>query len=131
MKTKAWYKIYHDEYGDVVLLSFKIDDLVFSFNFYCKKIPSKITRKQLGTKILELLVLRSTFISIKDHLSDYVFDKLIGYQVDISENKILVSTANRMRRIVQNFKYDTNHNLKQQTHTLYYKIWNTGHFTRT
>jgi hypothetical protein len=130
MKTEAWYKIYIDEYADVALLSFKIDNLVFILNLYCKKIPKRISHKQLGTKMLELLVLRSTYISLKDHLSNYVFDNLEGYKIDISENEILISTANRMRRIIKNFKYNTSENLKQQTHILYNKIWNTKHFTR-
>lgn len=130
MKTEAWYKIYIDEYADVALLSFKIDNLVFILNLYCKKIPKRISRKQLGTKMLELLVLKSTYISLKDHLSNYVFDNLVGYKIDISENEILIGTANRMRRIIKNFKYNTSEDLKQQTHILYNKIWNTKHFTR-
>lgn len=131
MKTEAWYKIHIDEYENIGLLSFKIDNLIFSIRFYCNNIPKKSNRKQIGTKILELLVLRSTYISLKDHLSNYVFDNLNGYKINISENNLFINTASRMRRIIKNFKYDTNKNLKQQTHILYDKIWRIKHFKNT
>lgn len=132
MKTEAWYKVYSFAmYSDIVLLSFKIDNLIFSFDFYCKKPPHCIISKQIGVKVLEQLVLGSTYISLKDHLSGYVFEKQNGNLVNISENKILIGVANRMRRVIKNFEYDTKENLKDQTEAFYNKIWNTKHFTKT
>ena len=123
MKTEAWCKVCGTDVGDIATLSFKIDDLAFIIKLYCKKIPNGIMKKQIGVKILKHLVSNSTYISINDHLSSYVFDKSYGHLVNISENQIFISTANRMRRILNNFKYDTNKNLKEQTETIYNKIW--------
>jgi hypothetical protein len=122
MKTEAWYKVWcHDVF---VTLAFKIDDLAFTIRLYCKNIPNWMTKKQIGVKILKQLVSNSTYISIYDHLRSYVFDKSYGGRlVNISENQILIGTANRMRRILNNFKYDSSKNLEDQTKTIYDKIW--------
>ena len=131
MKTEAWYKVVWC--SDVfITLVFKIDDLVFTVRLYSTKfrynikgIPiDNIMKKQIGVKILKQLVSNSTYISIYDHLSNYVFGKLYGHLINISENQILISTANRMRRILNNFKYDTDKQLEKQTETIYNKIWN-------
>lgn len=131
MKTEAWYKVWCSDV--FITLAFKIDDLVFTIRLYSikfryiniKEIPiDNIMKKQIGVKILKQLVSNSTYISIYDHLSNYVFDKLYGHLINISENQILISTANRMRRILNNFKYDTDKQLEKQTETIYNKIWN-------
>jgi hypothetical protein len=124
MKTEAWCKICGTDVANIITLSFKIDDLAFTIKLYCKKIPNGIMKKQIGVKILKQLVSNSTYISIYDHLSSYVFDKSYrGHLVNISENQILIGTANRMRRILNNFKYDSSKKLEDQTKTIYDKIW--------
>lgn len=124
MKIEAYYRI-SDHYisKNFTTISFKIDNLNFVINFYCPT-PGYICGKFIGTNVLKELVKKSTYISLKDNLSNYVFDHFHGQLINISKNEILIKTINRMRLILLNFEYDVNENLKYQTGIkLYNKIW--------
>ena len=123
-KIEACYRI-SDHYAtkNYTTISFKIDNLKFNINFYCPT-SNYISGKFIGTNILKRLVKQSSYISLKDHLSNYVFDHFEGQLINISENEILIRTINRMRIILMNFEYDVNDSLKCQTGIkLYNKIW--------
>jgi hypothetical protein len=59
----------------------------------------------MGNKLLKRMVQASKYISICDHLSNYVFDSGYGKIVDISGNKRLVEVVLNMRRELHRGKY--------------------------
>lgn len=124
MKTEAYYRI-SDHYisKNFTTISFKIDNLNFAINFYCPT-PGYVCGKFIGTNVLKELVKKSTYISLKDSLSNYVFNHFYGQLINISENEILIKTIIKLREVLISFKYDTEIELAYQTHViLYNKIW--------
>jgi len=126
VKPDIWYKIgcnLRSTKGIRIILVVKLNNSIFAINFYCKSINETIIKKQLGIKSLMLLVSKSIYISLKDHLSVDVFNIFNYHPINISKNKIFIRTVDKIRQILIDFKYDTSKNLEVQTKTFLKKLF--------
>lgn len=105
MEHKAFYKDIGNIGYNTIVLYFKIDDEIFSISFGCYFYPHR-KQKYMGNKLLKKMVKNSEYITLCEHLSDYVFSSGYGKTVNISENERLVNAVLNMKTELRKDKYN-------------------------
>jgi hypothetical protein len=129
MEYTAYYKnIITDYYiGRFIPIYFKINKEIFVICFYCFYDPFNLTpycgRKLIGNKIMQKLIRMSKSITIKNNLSNYVFDIAPGKTIDFSNNKKLISTVLDIKKQVKNLNYKSELKDEEEIKELYKNIW--------